>query len=72
MTVKHNQPVGLNTRLYDAWLKSGLEITELSKKSGVARSSVYGYLYNGQCPNITSIAKIARVLGVSLDYLVYG
>lgn len=29
---KHYQPIGFNTRLHDAYIKSGLEVTEISKK----------------------------------------
>lgn len=70
--VKHYQPIGFNTRLHDAYIKSGLEVTEISKKTGIGRSTIYGILYYGQTPNVTTIGKIAKLLNVSLDYLVYG
>ena len=70
--VKHYQPIGFDTRLQDAYIKSGLEVTEISKKIGISRSTFYGILYYGQTPNVTTIAKIAKLLNVSLDYLVYG
>jgi DNA-binding phage protein len=69
---KHYQPIGFNTRLHDTYIKSGLEVTEIAKKTGIARATVYGILYYGQTPNISTIAKIAKLLNVSLDYLVYG
>lgn len=70
--IKHYQPIGFNTRLHDAYIKSGLEITEIAKKTGIGRSTIYGILYYGQTPNVTIIGKIAKLLNVSLDYLVYG
>lgn len=70
--IKHYQLIGFNTRLYDAYIKSGLEVTEISKKIGISRSTFYNILYYGQTPNVTTIGKIAKLLNVSLDYLVYG
>lgn len=70
--IKHYQPIEFNTRLHDAYIKSGLEITEIAKKTGISRSTIYGILYYGQTSNVTTIGKIAKLLNVSLDYLVYG
>lgn len=69
--VKHYQPEGFSKRLYDSWLYSGVELTELAKRTGVSRSTVYGYIYCGVNPNFSAIAKIAKVLNVSLDYLAF-
>lgn len=71
-SVKHYPPEGFTERLYDTVLKSGLEITEISRKTGISRSSVYAYVINGYAPNITALAKLCKVLGVSADYLLFG
>lgn len=71
-SVHQYPPTGFSERLYDTWLKSGLEITELSRKSGVSRTSVYCYIYNGIAPNISALAKLCKVLNVSADYLLFG
>ena len=72
MNVKHNQPVGFFERLYDVYMKSGLEVTEISKRTGIARSSVYGYLYYGITPNITALFKLCIIFNTSADYLLFG
>lgn len=72
MTVKHYQPEGFSARLYESYIKSGLEITEISKRTKMARSSVYGYMYYGITPNITALAKLCVVLNIDADYLLFG
>lgn len=72
MTVKHYQAEDFSSRLHDAYIKSGLEVTEISNRTKIARSSVYGYMYYGTTPNITALAKLCTVLGVSADYLLFG
>lgn len=71
-SVKHYPPQGFTERLYGTWLKSGIEITELSRRSGVSRTSLYAYLYEGYSPNATSLASLCKVLKVSADYLLFG
>jgi len=72
MNVKQYQPEEFSTRLHEAYIKSGLEITEISKRTKIARSSVYGYMYYGVTPNITALAKLSTLLNVSADYLLFG
>ena len=48
-------------------------IKELSSLSGVSRFSISNYLNSrGQLPSVEAAVKIARVLGVSVEYLVMG
>ena len=72
MNVKHYQPVGFSKRLYDAFVTSGLDVTEISKRTGISRSSVYGYMYYGITPNIKALIALCVVLKVSSDYLLFG
>ena len=72
MRVKHYQPEGFSNRLHEVFIKSNLEVTEISKRTGMSRSSVYGYLYYRITPNIVNMAKLCKVLGVSADYLLFG
>lgn len=71
-SVKHYPPEGFTERLYETVLKSGLEITEISRKTGIPRTSVYCYVLNGTVPNVTVLAKMCKLLGVSADYLLFG
>ena len=71
-SVKQYPPVGFSERLYNAWVNSGLDLTELSRRSGVARSSLYYYMYDGVSPNISVFARICKVLKVSSDFILFG
>ena len=53
---------------------SGLSYKELSQKSGVAERALYTYVAtkNPSMPPADVAYKIARALGVSVDYLVTG
>lgn len=72
MTVKHIQPEEFSKRLYDTYIKSGLEVSAIAKRTGLSRSSVYGYMYYGITPHINALAKLCKVLNVSADYLLFG
>ncbi|MDR0377416.1 MAG: helix-turn-helix domain-containing protein [Spirochaetaceae bacterium] len=52
---------------------SGMLVKELAVKSGVNKYSIDNYLNaRGQTPSAEAAVKIARVLGVSVEYLVTG
>ena len=52
---------------------SGILVKELAAKSGVNKYSIDNYLNKrGQTPSVEAAVKIARVLGVSVEYLVTG
>ena len=52
---------------------SGMLVKELAANSGVSKSSLDNYLnIRGQLPSVESGVKIAKVLGVSVEYLVTG
>ena len=71
-SVKHYPPEGFTKRLHESVLKSGLEITLISKVTGIPRTSVYEYVINGVVPNVTALAKLCKILHVSADYLLFG
>jgi transcriptional regulator with XRE-family HTH domain len=51
----------------------GLLVKELAEKSGVKKKSLDKYLTeNGSMPSAENAVKIARVLGVTVEYLVSG
>lgn len=47
-------------------------VAELSRKTGINEGTIRSWLRRGTEPDIASAAKIARALGVSLDYLATG
>lgn len=50
-----------------------IQIKELAQKTGISRNTIANYLtINGNLPNIESAVKIARALGVSVEFLVTG
>lgn len=57
-------------RLKEARLAAGLSQLQLSKKSGVSRTSIQNIEYEKHVPNMYTIFALADVLGVSLDWLV--
>ena len=71
-SVKHYPPEGFTERLYESVIKSGLEITKISRTTGIPRTSLYAYVFDGVVPNITVLAKMCKLLGVSADYLLFG
>ncbi|MDR0552082.1 MAG: helix-turn-helix domain-containing protein [Spirochaetaceae bacterium] len=52
---------------------SGLVIKELAVRSGVNKRTIENYFSTHNClPSVDAAVKIARVLGVSVEYLVTG
>lgn len=52
--------------------KKGINKFQLSKLSGVKRSTIYNVFNKSYDIKLEALRPIAKVLGVSLDYLVYG
>jgi len=65
--------MGFKDNLKSELAYSGMLVKELAAKSGVNKSSLDNYLNaRGQTPSIEAGLKIAKALGVSLEYLVTG
>ena len=65
--------MGFKENLKSELAYSGMLVKELAAKSGVNKSSLDNYLNaRGQIPSIEVGLKIAKALGVSLEYLVTG
>lgn len=63
------QVKGLNKRLEDAIFASGMELKEISRKSGISRSCIWAYRFDGKQPSCYSLARLAVALNVSTDWL---
>jgi len=65
--------MGFKENLKSELAYSGLLVKELAAKSGVNKHSIDNYLNKrGQLPSVEAAVKIARVFGVSVEYLVTG
>lgn len=60
---------GLRDRLEDAIWKSGMDLTEISRKSGISRTLIWSYRFDNKQPSCYSLARLARTLNVSTDWL---
>lgn len=59
----------LNTRIKKLREERGVSQTLLAEILGVTKASVNGWEMNVSAPSLTNIIKIARLFGVSTDYL---
>lgn len=65
--------MGFRENLKTELLFNGLLVKELAAKSGVNKKSLDKYLSeNASMPSAEAAVKIARILGVSVEYLVTG
>ena len=65
--------MGFKENLKSELLYSGMLVKELAAKSGVNKYSLDNYLNKrGQVPSVEAAVKIARALGVTVEYLATG
>ena len=62
----------IGTRLADARQAKHLTMKELSDKVGCGYATIMHYEYDLHSPRVDILADICKVLGVTLDYIVYG
>ena len=61
---------GLNDRLNEAIKKSGMNLSEISKKANITRHMLWQYRNYGITPSVAVLARLAVALDVSMDWLV--
>ena len=65
--------MGFKERLRDEIAYRGLLVKEVSAAVGISNSTFLSYIdARGVLPNVETATKIAKYLGVSVEYLVYG
>ena len=65
--------MGFRENLKSELIYSGILVKELSAKTGIKKHTLDNYLNtHNSLPNAEAAVKIARVLGVSVEYLVTG
>ena len=60
---------GFDRRLKTAIAESNLSVTEVQRKSGVSRSNMWSYMFDGVNPSVYTLKRLAITLNVSADYL---
>lgn len=60
----------MNERLKRALLIKGISQGELARRTGITAAAVSRYITGSREPRPKTLKKIAKVLGVSVDYLV--
>jgi transcriptional regulator with XRE-family HTH domain len=65
--------MGFKENLKSELIYTGILVKELSAKTGIKKHTLDNYLNtHNALPNVESAVKIARALGVSVEYLVTG
>lgn len=63
---------GLSERLKEALLKCPYSPTQIEKKTGVNHSFISQYTAETMTPSIYTLSVLAKLCGVTTDYLIYG
>lgn len=69
---KRREPLyimGSGDRLMDEILKKDISLTSISNNTGVARSTIYAFVYENRDISSAKLAKICAYVGVSTDYV---
>lgn len=61
----------IGKRLDDLMYEKNISASELALRCGVDRKTIYG-LMDGQNVNVYTVAKVADILGTSIDFLMRG
>ena len=56
-------------RLVEAIAASGKSPNQVAKEAGVSHFAIYSWLREEKSPNVYCLANVAKVLGVSMDWL---
>lgn len=55
----------------EAMYAKGWSLTEMERNTGVSRSAIYKFVYEGTDISSSRLAKICRALGLSMDEVMY-
>lgn len=56
-------------RLRQEILKRDIDLTEMARRIGMSRTTIYNFLYDGTDTSSLRLAKMCRYVGVSMDYI---
>ena len=60
---------GFSERLDKAVYDKDVSYEEVVRKTGISRSCMYGYIYEGKMPSCMNLVRLADFLEVTTDYL---
>lgn len=60
---------GSGKRFLQAAIDKNISLSEVSRRSGVGRTTLFGFIYDGRDLSSLRLAKICGVVGVSMDYV---
>lgn len=60
---------GLSKKLSQLIIDSGMEVSEVAKKSHIGKTLLYLYISGESSPSAKSLMKLCETLDVSADYL---
>lgn len=69
---KRKEPMyimGSGDRLMDIILKKNISLTDISRGTGISRSTIYSFVYDNIDISSARLAKICAYVGVSTDYI---
>lgn len=72
MKKHYNQTVGFADRLQQAIYDKEISKKKLAELIGCDRRSVYEWCWGNTMPNSLLLARMCKVLNVSVDYLLFG
>jgi len=52
--------------------QAGIKIKHISDETGLNRETIYDWESGKRTPNLTSLVKLSKFFGVTLDQLVFG
>lgn len=72
MRGKNYPPQGYTERLNEVMRQQGITQSELARRIGSSHTAVNSWANGDNVTDITTLARIAKTLGVSADFLLFG
>ncbi len=70
--MKQRRVEGLSERLRECLLSCPLSPTEIEKQYGINHSHISRYTSDVMIPSVYTLSVLAKICGVTTDYLIYG
>jgi len=59
----------MGARLQKIVFEKDVNLAEMQRKTGISRSTIWEFVYNGRNTGVYQLAAVCRYLGVSADYI---
>ena len=70
--MKQRRVEGLSERLRECLLSCPLSPTEIEEQYGINHSHISRYTSDVMIPSVYTLSVLAKICGVTTDYLIYG